>query len=344
MPDSADLDVALSIAHMNDAVLPPKPKAAGLTQRLFPGRVVSGLLIVLLVIVLYLRITHEENETGWLDQAGANLATYAAVIISSIALWSWFSFRSTYPTIWRRAVMLAGLAGMVFVVSSVRLDGLSGNWVPLGWRWSWQQPRDYARAKPVAASSVDSTGDNPKDQIQPATPVESTLDDFPQFLGPNRDGHLPDVQLSHDWQATPPEVVWQKEIGSGWSGFAVVGDYAVTLEQYGDEEFVTCRDLATGETRWSHAGRHFRPEHVANLVHLQALKQPLHPVAELILGQPVQPAEVFDHLPGRHPVIDTRVARDKPDLPPHLGRLRDNVEAIDSRLATGGLQHGAENP
>src|SRR6188768_3389738 len=102
---------------MNDTAPPLKPEAVDPHQRLFPGRILSGFLIVLLSIVLYLRITHEVNETGWLDQAGANLATYAAVIISSIALWSWFSFRSTYPLAWRRSVMLAGLAGMVFVIS-----------------------------------------------------------------------------------------------------------------------------------------------------------------------------------------------------------------------------------
>ena len=121
---------------------------------------------------------------------------------------------------------------------------------------------DDARAKPVAVSSVDATGDSPKEQVLPATPVEPTPDDFPQFLGPNRDGHLPRVLLAHDWQTTPPRILWQKEIGSGWSGFSVVGDYAVTLEQYGDDEFVTCRELATGDTRWSHAekARHDDPQ------------------------------------------------------------------------------------
>src|SRR5690242_3863492 len=94
---------------MNDATLPPKPKAPQLPQRLFPGRILSGFLIVLLVVALYLRITHEENETGWLDTAGANLATYAVSIICAISLWSWFSFRSTYPLVWRVVLMIGGL-------------------------------------------------------------------------------------------------------------------------------------------------------------------------------------------------------------------------------------------
>jgi outer membrane protein assembly factor BamB len=247
---------------MNDFALPAKPKAVELPQRLFPGRILSGFLIVLLSVVLYLRITHEVNETGWLDQAGANLATYAVAIICSIALWSWFSFRSTYPLMLRRGVMLAGLAGMAFVIGAVRLDGLSGNWVPLGWRWSWQQPRDYAREKPHPGLSDPANAAQQDDKPAPAHPIPATQDDFPQFLGPRRDGYLPDVKLSHDWEAQAPQVLWRQVIGSGWSGFAVVADYALTLEQYGDEEFVTCRDLATGEMRWSHAvaGRHDDPQ------------------------------------------------------------------------------------
>lgn len=239
---------------MNDAALPPKPKAPPLPQRLFPGRVLSGFLIVLLVVALYLRITHEENETGWLDAAGANLATYAVSIICAIALWSWFSFRSTYPLAWRLGVMIAGLAAGAFLISSVRMEGVTGNWIPTGWRWSWEKPRDFARVKPSATSANgDRTETTPGDAIPPLEPIDQTPDDFPQFLGPNRNGYLPDARLSHDWQANPPQILWRKEVGAGWSSFSVVGDYAVTLEQYGNEELVTCRRLDSGDTIWTHA-------------------------------------------------------------------------------------------
>lgn len=251
---------------MNDSALPAQPKPAAPPQRLFPGRALSGFLIVLLVIVLYFRLTHDENETGWLDQAGANLATYAAFIICSFTLWTWFSFRSTYASFWRRGVMLAGLAGVAFLIGAVRLDGLTGNWVPLGWRWSWQAPRDYTRTKPVSTSiATESRGSSSTAEekpIEPAVPVVTTPDDFPQFLGPDRNGFLPSAKLSHDWDAHPPQIMWRQEVGSGWSGFAVVADFAVTLEQYGDDEFVTCRYLTTGDLRWSHSikGRHDDPQ------------------------------------------------------------------------------------
>jgi outer membrane protein assembly factor BamB len=40
-------------------------------------------------------------------------------------------------------------------------------------------------------------------------------------------------------------------IGAGWSGFAACGDHAVTLEQRGEEEVVSCRSVATGEPVWA---------------------------------------------------------------------------------------------
>ena len=43
------------------------------------------------------------------------------------------------------------------------------------------------------------------------------------------------------------------KIGAGWPAFSVVGDYAVTMEQRGDWEMVTCYKVKTGELEWSHA-------------------------------------------------------------------------------------------
>ena len=98
---------------MNDTP-PPKPKPP--IPRLFPGRVLSGFLIALLLLVLYLRVFHEQTETGWLDTAGANLATYAATILCSISLWCWFVFGSTYPGKYRLGVLLVGLLTLICIV------------------------------------------------------------------------------------------------------------------------------------------------------------------------------------------------------------------------------------
>src|SRR5262249_44058000 len=49
--------------------------------------------------------------------------------------------------------------------------------------------------------------------------------------------------------------LWRQKIGAGWSGFAVHSGAAVTMEQRGEEELVTCYVAATGKAVWSHAIR-----------------------------------------------------------------------------------------
>ncbi len=76
--------------------------------------------------------------------------------------------------------------------------------------------------------------------------------DYPQFLGPQRDGAARGVRLDRDWSARKPKELWRQPIGLGWSAFAVVGDYAFTQEQRENKELVVCYELKTGKVRWTH--------------------------------------------------------------------------------------------
>ena len=78
-------------------------------------------------------------------------------------------------------------------------------------------------------------------------------EDFPQYLGPDRTGVLPSLPLATDWTAQPPREVWRREVGAGWSGFAIVGDVAFTQEQRGELECVVCYDLKDGREIWRHS-------------------------------------------------------------------------------------------
>lgn len=87
--------------------------------------------------------------------------------------------------------------------------------------------------------------------IVTGAPLTGVAMDFPQFGGPGRDGVVTGVALLRDWEGTPPSLVWRRPVGGGWSGFAVVGERAVTHEQHGEEERVVCYELGTGEVVWS---------------------------------------------------------------------------------------------
>jgi outer membrane protein assembly factor BamB len=78
-----------------------------------------------------------------------------------------------------------------------------------------------------------------------------TPSDFPGFLGKKRDCAVENVQLEPDWTKYPPKLLWRHEIGGGWPAFSVVNGFAVTMEQRGPEEQVTCYEARTGKHYWT---------------------------------------------------------------------------------------------
>lgn len=77
--------------------------------------------------------------------------------------------------------------------------------------------------------------------------------DYPRFLGNGYWAEVDNAELETDWQTHPPEEMWRREIGAGWSSFAVVGQYAVTQEQRGEEELVSCYRVEDGALVWTHS-------------------------------------------------------------------------------------------
>src|SRR5688572_14659196 len=51
---------------------------------------------------------------------------------------------------------------------------------------------------------------------------QTTPQDYPRFLGTGYWAEVKGVQLETNWEAHPPQEVWRREIGAGWSAFAVV--------------------------------------------------------------------------------------------------------------------------
>ena len=79
--------------------------------------------------------------------------------------------------------------------------------------------------------------------------------DWPQFLGPQRNGVYSGPPLATTWPAGGPRRVWQKSIGTGFAGPVVVGDRLVLFHRVADEEVVDAFDARTGTARWHFAYR-----------------------------------------------------------------------------------------
>src|SRR2546430_5001695 len=75
--------------------------------------------------------------------------------------------------------------------------------------------------------------------------------DWPQFLGPTRNGVADTKQLADSWPAAGPTILWQKNVGAGWSGPVVSKSKLILFHRVGDKETVECFDAATGKPIWS---------------------------------------------------------------------------------------------
>ena len=174
----------------------------------------------------------------------ANLITGASLAAALISVCVWTAAFSRLPRARRYLPLtaLGVLAGAFFGL--FRVDEVDGDMVPrLAFRWSANRDALLKSLEPGAESGV---------MLTPGP------NDYPRFLGPAGDLRPAEpIDLATNWDARPPEVVWKIPIGAGWSQFSVVGDFAFTMEQRGDEELVVCRRLADGETVWvdRHSGR-----------------------------------------------------------------------------------------
>ncbi|HVS12797.1 MAG TPA: PQQ-binding-like beta-propeller repeat protein [Thermoanaerobaculia bacterium] len=85
-----------------------------------------------------------------------------------------------------------------------------------------------------------------------AAAAPASANDWPQFGGAGRNFVLEGTGLAPSWPDGGPEVAWRRDLGTGYSGIAVVGDTLYTSYRRGDHEIVLAAATATGATRWEH--------------------------------------------------------------------------------------------
>lgn len=175
-------------------------------------------------------------------QSGPNSNRLAVALLFAFGLlwvpWlAWIRFQSA--TLLRRLTegLVLGLAALAFF-SSVTVEAMRGD-TTVDFAWSWSPPRDLQIKFP-----------EPEKPAVITAGFDPTPNDFPQFLGLGRMGVIESGRRPTDWNEHPPKELWRKQVGPGWSGFAVRGDYAFTQEQRGEEEAVVCYRVNDGELMW----------------------------------------------------------------------------------------------
>lgn len=235
------------------------PRGPGL---LFPGLALAG---IVAVVVLTGRLAGWFTPrrfwlvfgvgvlAAWLAEYSLLVGVYTGslmpkeivfALLVPATLWvPWAAWLSVAPFGWatRLAVLVVLLAAVAPFALLLRVEGLTGEGaVNFAWRTTALKDAelDAALRKDVPSASVIELHPGPHD--------------YPQYLGPNRLGILPHAKLARDWSATPPKQQWRRQVGAGWSGFAVVGDHVFTQEQRGKNECVVCYRLADGALAWIH--------------------------------------------------------------------------------------------
>ncbi len=200
----------------------PEPRAEG--PRWWPVYLI-GILAFVLVAVTWMGAT-DSSERIRQDKV---IMTAVVLLLASLLLLLWGVFFSRLPR--RSRVLLVGslFSLLVAFFGLFEYRGVTGDLVP----------RFELRFRSSAANLADDKA------LLPG------VADYPQFLGPDRNGEIEGVRLSRDWTAEPPKLLWRRPVGRGWSGFAVSGNAAVTQEQHSAEERVVRYELSTGRVEWA---------------------------------------------------------------------------------------------
>ena len=85
-----------------------------------------------------------------------------------------------------------------------------------------------------------------------AAPAPQLLaQDWPQILGPRRNGIYTGAPIVASFAKTGPPLVWKRDIGAGFAGPAVSAGKLVLFHRVNNRETVEAMDAATGKTVWT---------------------------------------------------------------------------------------------
>jgi len=234
-PVDSHLAVNDDIASVPGAASPPSAPPPN-RIRWWPTLVIVVATLLGVLWACFVEDTHRQ---------GRNLHTVCICLAALLLLLLWCVCGSRLRWRIRLIVLAAVIATVAAAAFAVKIRGVTGDLVPiLEWRWQEDESRQPQPEKAVPPISAWPTQQHT---------IGGVPDGYPQFLGPNRNATLPGPALARDWTAQPPQQVWRQPIRPGWSGFAVAQGFAVTQEQNGAEEMVTCYEALAGRVIWSHA-------------------------------------------------------------------------------------------
>ena len=80
--------------------------------------------------------------------------------------------------------------------------------------------------------------------------VAATSAEWPQWLGPMRNGTSSEENLLLEWPDAGPEVIWRNPLGRGFSAVSVAGGRLFTMYADSLGEYAVCLEAASGRELW----------------------------------------------------------------------------------------------
>ena len=174
------------------------------TQKSIRWRLLFVIIVLAILSIVIIQISdtdHRQSKVFW---------TTMVVILTTVLGVLWLLGFSRLR--WRTKFITLAIAILVVFLGAnlFQFKGFSGDLTPI-FEWRWQEEPTTFRQDSVGTSNT-----------------EISTADYPQFLGQHRNGVVTGIKLNLDWNTHPPKLVWRRPIGAGWSGFAVVGNSAIT--------------------------------------------------------------------------------------------------------------------
>ncbi len=240
---------------------------------------IGALVVIVGAFFLTKPFLHKSIAGGMM---GMMYPIYALPPVLAPMLVAWAALTRGFSDGVRRVTMVAAIFLACGVWVLFRTDGIIGSGSQVTWRWTkTAEERLLAKGeetpvatvnepltpkadvnlpvvKPSAAAptNVDDRLPSKMNAESVTTPLPSPLrarePEWPGFRGPNRDSAIDGVRINTDWTTSPPVQMWRRQIGPGWSSFAVSGDVLYTQEQRGEYEEVAAYRVSTGQPIWRH--------------------------------------------------------------------------------------------
>ena len=77
--------------------------------------------------------------------------------------------------------------------------------------------------------------------------------DWPNFLGPSKNGISSETGLIGSWPSEGPKEIWKKQVGTGYSAPAIRDQRLVLFHRIKNEEIVEAFNVRTAELIWRHS-------------------------------------------------------------------------------------------